>query len=728
MAACLCSRKIVLSRNSFLKLPKRNGYIVLLPEVTRGQSPSDIESFKTDGLPEINGLTTEKCIGLIGKHTLELQSGVYKLEDDLKVAENPPQDLFEKVLNPLEELSAPLDATWGLMKTLYLTNSSLMPANCYMTIHDQARRVRAKKYCSKPIYTACKAWDRSSAKEDQRRVVDKFLLEGRLNGLDLEPQESLHLNNILNKLSQERGTFRSKVEVATKKFKHVITDSNIVREFPEDLLKSMAYDSTQYQRGPWTVTLQPYISSRFMEHCPDPELRWNVWQAGVRRCSGYSDKALETSSHLEAIRVYRREQAKHLGYSSFADMSMQTKMAGSLENVRGMLDRLHDKALPVQKQEVESLEQFALSRKFDGPLQLWDVPYWRRKQQKALYNYDEEQLREYFPFPKVLDTLFDLCSAVFGIRFVHQPGVESWHEDVKFFHILDDSSSEPVGGFYLDPYIREGEKILSPEDVGWMVALRNRSDVVNNTPIASLVFNFQPPLYGKPSLLSFTQVKLLFQKFGHALQHLLTEASYTEVSGLSNIEWDAVEICSNVMAHWLYDRSLLKKLSSHYESEVSLPDEVLDKIIHVRQHMAAYDLCQELYLATLDLELHSSNEFWLDVVRRLWPRFYEFPLDKRDSQPCSFTAIFSEEWGAAYYCHLWARLVAADVFSAFQEVGAEDVEKLSVVGKRFRSTFLALGGGCHPSEVFRRFRGRDPSPHALLRSLGLKQLKSGTAQ
>lgn len=253
-----------------------------------------------------------------------------------------------------------------------------------------------------------------------------------------------------------------------------------------------------------------------------------------------------------------------------------------------------------------------------------------------------------------------------------------------------------------------------------MVGIKNRSEITDIKPLAALIFNFQPPTSENSSLLAFQEVKLLFQKFGQTLQHLLTKTRYSEVAGVSNIEWDAVDVCGHVLSHWLYNKSVIDTISSHITTKEKIPEELFETLLNVNKHMAGLDLSRELYLSALDLELHSSKEFWLDIVKNLWPQYQCFPLDKLDSHPCSFTQIFSEEWAAAYYSHVWSRLIAADVYSAFHEVQGNEDEVVNV-GKRFRDSFLALGGSCHPSEVFRKFRGRDPSPKALLKSLGLKK-------
>lgn len=277
-----------------------------------------------------------------------------------------------------------------------------------------------------------------------------------------------------------------------------------------------------------------------------------------------------------------------------------------------------------------------------------------------------------------------------------------------------------MAGFYVDLYAREDEKIVVAENSGWMVGIQNHSFLTGTKPLSALIFNFQTPLYGKPSLLTLHDVNLLFNKFGHTLQHLLTKTTYSELAGLSNVEWDAVEISGHVLSNLLYNQSILKSISSHYATEDPLPEKLINAILHHRKQLSGFSLCRELYFSSLDLELHTKKDFWLDIVKNLYPKYHVFDFDKRDGHPCSFTPIFSGEWGGAYFSHVWSRLVAADVYGAFFEASkSTNEQELLDVGKRFRDSFLTYGGSLHPSEVFRRFRGRDPSAKALLKSLGL---------
>ncbi|GJQ78768.1 hypothetical protein Trydic_g2800 [Trypoxylus dichotomus] len=694
MSLSRCSTRIFQNRNTLLKLPRRHGYIVLVPEIGEDSSEKN-PLIQKDGLPEFNNITIENCMAAIGKQTLEFESDIKKIEIEVSSLENP--DSFKNVIDPIEKLGSPLDMTWGLSKTLYLGNSTLMPTKSYLAIHERARRARAVKFNSPIIYNVIlkELESRKDLNDEQTRVAKKFALE-------------------------ERSKFKIKNETATRKFTHKINDPQVVSGLPNDLLKSITSNSNHLQTGPWTVSLQPHVCIPFMEYCPDREIRWNIWQAMVSRGSGYGEKELETGSNIEEIRFLRRDQAKILGYKTFADISMETKMAGSVENVMDMLETLRTYAKPAQDAELESIYAFALESGFEGArMELWDVPYWRRKQRIAAFDFNEKSFQEYFPLPTVLNGLFELCERLFDITIKQRTGVSAWHKDVRFYDIFESHSSAPVAGFYLDPYARTEDKIQTANN-GWMVGIQNHSRIADTRPLAALIFNFEPPTAEAPTLLRFRDVSLLFHKFGHALQHLLSRTDYSEVSGLSNIEWDAVEVCGHVLAHWLQNESTYKLISSHYKSEDRLPTRMFEALMNVHRHTAGLELSKELYLSALDMELHTTKTFWLDIVKKLWPTYRSFPLSKIDSHPCSFTQIFTEEWAAAYYSHIWSRVIAADIYSAFHEV-RDNEEQILEVAKRFRHTFLALGGGCHPSEVFRQFRGRDPSPKALLSSLGLRK-------
>lgn len=315
---------------------------------------------REDGLLEFGTVTVEKCVSVIGKQAVDVEKQVKELDGQLEAKE--VGDVFREVVDPLEHIGAPLETTWGLAKTLYLGNSVLMPTKSYITIHERARRARMAKFSSPSIYKAIKEAQLKGSEtltEEQKRIVQKYLLEGKLNGLELKEDQKLRLNHVLSKLGNERSKFRQKVDMSTKQFNHVIEDYGLVRDFPPEVLQMFAKDPTQPTKGPWLVTLQPHVAANFLEYCPDRTMRWNLWQAQTRRSSNFGEKSLETSTHIEEIRFLRRDQAKILGYDNFVDMSMETKMAGSKKSVSKMLEALREKAKPAQDAELKSLQEYA---------------------------------------------------------------------------------------------------------------------------------------------------------------------------------------------------------------------------------------------------------------------------------------------------------------------------------------------------------------------------------
>ncbi|XP_011702529.1 PREDICTED: probable cytosolic oligopeptidase A [Wasmannia auropunctata] len=728
MAASFLGRRIALTRRSFLKIPKRHGYIVLLPEIGEESSEKN-PLLKDDNLPEFNTITIEKCIAAIGKQTVDFEEKMKSLE---KIESTKDLDIFNDWLHPIEDAYLPLETTWGIAKTLYFGNQSLMPTKCYVNIHERATRAIASKFGSVPLFRACKeVLDNKDLKltHSQRRVLMKYVLEGTLNGLQLQDKELDKYSSDLSYIMSKIKEYKAKYESSTAVYSMIVQNKEIVEDFPEDYLKSIAVNPRQPYMGPWMITLKPYILQPFMEYCPDRNLREAIWNADVIRCSNYQERSVQASVTLEELRGRRTEQAQRLGFKNYAEMSMETKMAGSLENLHNTLETLRQTALPVQKQEIANLTEFAKARDFNDTLRVWDVAFWGRKQLRSMYNSDENKWRAYFPLPTVLSGLFNHIETLFNVKIVESKKADIWHKDVWFFDLFDlnGSSAAPIANFYLDPYARGTQKFLKEQHSGWVSTIKSKSKIGNSTPLIALIFNFPPPVGDKPSLLSFKDVQVLFQKFGHALQHLLTTIEYSDIAGLSFVEWDAVFICDFFMENWLYEPFMLQKISEHYETEEPLPAEAIESIKRTRSHLAGYKLCKELYLSHLDLELHSSGTFWVPMMKRLWPKYFVLPLEKRDTHVCNFEAIWSGNWAAAYFSKVWSRMIAADLYTAFQEVKSDESQQKEL-GARFRNTFLSLGGSYPAAEVFRKFRGRDPSPQALLDNLGLTRATKETTK
>ncbi|ELU16982.1 hypothetical protein CAPTEDRAFT_224112 [Capitella teleta] len=325
---------------------------------------------------------------------------------------------------------------------------------------------------------------------------------------------------------------------------------------------------------------------------------------------------------------------------------------------------------------------------------------------------DRDELREYFPLEKVLSNLWELCGTLFDITIKDFTSESApWNPDVRFFKVLDSSDGSEIGSFFLDPYARPSDKMTG----SWMDPGRDRSDHCATKPLSFLNLNLTPPSGQQPCLMAFEDVENLFFEFGNGLQQLLTKVPYSELSGQANIEWDSIFSCANFVKFLFHKPQVMRSMSCHYRTGHHLPPHVIETILASQNHMRGYDTMRQLYFSAYDMELNISDEHWSVMMENVWREYMPLPLSKEDNHPCSLTQLFTDDFAGAYYSHLWSKMIGADIMSAFEEVGFDDMQQLSSVGKRFRDTYLSLGGGVAAGEVFRRFRGRDPTQEALLK-------------
>ncbi|MEB3271079.1 MAG: M3 family metallopeptidase [Synechococcus sp.] len=429
---------------------------------------------------------------------------------------------------------------------------------------------------------------------------------------------------------------------------------------------------------------------------------------------------------IERILSLRREQARRLGYANWAEVSLAAKMAADATEVERLLEDLRAAAYPVALQELEDLRALAAASAAPeaADLRPWDVSYWAEQLRRQRFDLDSEALRPWFPLPQVLEGLFGLCDRLFGIRIEAADGqAPLWHPDVRFFRVHDRTSGEPLAAFYLDPYSRPGSK----RGGAWMdecLVRSRRPDGGLVLPVAYLICNQSPPLGDTPSLMTFQEVETLFHEFGHGLQHMLTSVERPQVAGINGVEWDAVELPSQFMENWCYDRATLLGMARHWQTGEPLPQAEFAKLQAARTFMGGSATLRQVHFALTDLRLHST---WSpdcgqtpEQLRREIARNTTVlaPIEE-DAFLCSFGHIFAGGYAAGYYSYKWAEVLSADAFSAFEEVGLENEAAIRATGRRFRDTVLSLGGSRHPSEVFEQFRGRGPRAEALIRHSGL---------
>ena len=514
-----------------------------------------------------------------------------------------------------------------------------------------------------------------------------------------------------------------------KSFPSVFKQSADVEGLPPSLLAltSQSYneqkgemdEASTAEQGPWRISLSPPVFVPFMQHCKSRPLREKVYKAFITRASfGNHDN---TPLIAEILRL-RKKEASLLGFPSYADLSLAKKMAQRVKTVETMLEELREVSWAATNKEVEKLRQFALSRGEKEPLVHWDTAYWSERFREHSLSFTQEEVRPYFPLPKAMEGLCLLCSKLFGIT-IHEEAKQPpvWHPDVRYYTIRDEKGQQ-IASFYLDPYSRPENK----RGGAWMDACLTRRKVDGKVqlPVAHIVCNFTPPVGTKPSLLTFDELTTLFHEFGHALQHMLTKVDYFLASGISMVEWDAVEIASQFMENWCFHKPTLIALSSHVDTGKPLPDDLFEKIAATRTFMAGSFMLRQLQFGILDMTLHhsflpKSEEYPTEVVKSIVEKTSVLPYLPEERSLCSFSHIFSGGYAAGYYSYKWAEVMSSDAFAAFEEGNLGDPKAISAIGKKYKETFLALGGATAPLEVFRLFRGRDPSTEPLLRHHGL---------
>ncbi|XP_039036513.1 probable cytosolic oligopeptidase A [Hibiscus syriacus] len=658
-----------------------------------------------------------------------------KLESDLDELEKTVEPSWPKLVEPLEKIVDRLAVVWGMVNHLKAVKDTAELRAAIEEVQPEKVKFQLRLGQSKPIYNAFKAIKESpdwqSLSEARKRIVDAQIKEAVLNGVSLEDDEREKFNNIEQELERLSQKFSENVLDATKKFEKLITDKKEIDGLPATALglaaqsaASKGHENATAENGPWMITLDAPSFISVMQHARNRALREEVYRAYITRASSGD---LDNTPIINQILKLRLKKAKLLNYNNYAEVSMATKMA-TVDKAEELLEKLRSASWNASVQDVEDLKSYSKSQgapEADN-LSHWDMSFWSERLRESKYNINEEELRPYFSFSKVMGGLFNLAKILFEIDIEPADGLAPvWNNDVRFYCVKD-SLGSPIAYFYFDPYSRPSEK----RGGAWMDEVVSRSRVLSRNgttsrlPIAHMVCNQTPPFGDKPSLMTFREVETVFHEFGHALQHMLTKQDEGLVAGIRGIEWDAVELPSQFMENWCYHRDTLMSIAKHYQTGESLPEEVYLKLLAARTFRAGSLSLRQIKFASLDLELHTKyisdgSESVYDVDQRVSRKTQVIPPLPEDRFLCAFNHIFAGGYAAGYYSYKWAEVLSADAFSAFEDAGLEDSKAVKEAGHKFRETILALGGGKAPLEVFVEFRGREPSPEPLLRHNGL---------
>jgi oligopeptidase A len=553
----------------------------------------------------------------------------------------------------------------------------------------------------------------SGGDETVRQIVRLGIRDFELAGVALEGEDRHRYKDIMQGLASLQATFEQNVMDATAAFSYAVSDASELGGIPRDVVERAERAARDQSKDGWLFALDPPTYQAIMSHADSAQMREAFYIAWNTRASDQGPHAgqWDNGPFIREILELRREAAHILGFSSYAEQSIVTKMAQSTDEVLGFLRDLAARSKAFAERELERLTELA-----GHALEPWDIGYYSEQLKRRDLNLSEEALRPYFSLDRVLAGLFGLAGELFDIDIVERSGVDVWHDSVRFFELRRKDDAK-IGGLFTDFYSRPTKR-----GGAWMDVCRNHSRVGGSSqlPIAHLVCNFNPPVGETPSLLTHSDVVTLFHEFGHALHHLLTEVAYPSLAGINGVAWDAVELPSQFLENYAFQPGVLDRIARHYETGDELPPEAVTTLQKSRTFLAGLAMVRQLEFALFDFELHNRRDSTsleemralLEQIRRevaviAPPAYHRFAN--------GFSHIFAGGYAAGYYSYKWAEVLAADAFAAFEEAGTFDHE----TALRFRKSILAVGGSRDALDAFVAFRGRAPQLEPLLRQAGM---------
>jgi len=644
---------------------------------------------------------------------------------DIAQLEQQDQPQWDSLIKPLELMNDRLDKAWSPIRHLNSVKSSPELREAYNSCLPLLSEYSTEISQNHRLYAAYQQISNSGQFADftpaQQKTIDDALLHFRLGGVELEGDARVRYQQLQSELSELQSRFENNLLDATQEWQYLIEDEAELAGLPDYAVSMLRQLAEQKELRGYRVTLDMPSYLAVITYADNRALRQAIYEAWVTRASdrGITSKNWDNAPIMQEIMAKRQEKAKLLGFSNYAEYSLQTKMANSVEQVLDFLDDLATRARAAALAEVQERETFARGLGFDAELQAWDYAYYSEKLKQHRYQVKDEDLKPYFADHSVISGLFEIVGRLYAIRIKRiDQGIDRWHDSVGFYQI-ENRQGDAIGQFYLDLYARENKR-----GGAWMdeCANRYRIDGEIQLPVAYLTCNLTPPLGDQPALFTHDEVITLFHEFGHGLHHLLTQVDVPEVAGINGVEWDAVELPSQFMENYCWEYEALCLFARHYQSGEPLPVEMFERMLAARNFQSALQILRQIEFAVFDLRLHQQADLdsasqiqrILDEVRSA-VSVVSTPAINRFQN--GFSHIFAGGYAAGYYSYLWAEVLSADAFAAFEEEGIFNPE----TGKRFLQCVLEQGGSRPALDSFRCFRGREPAIEALLRHSGISQ-------
>jgi len=656
-------------------------------------------------LPPFNKIKPEQVTPALESLLTENKATV---EATLKAAQASNNPTWQQLITPLEEADDHLSRSWSPVSHLNGVKNSPELREAYQACLPKLSEYSTWFNQNPDLFKAYQALANNvEAKLNpaQKKMLDNALRDFRLSGVDLPEAEKQRFAQIKQQLSELGNQFSNNVLDATQAWTKLITDENQLAGLPSSAKESAAAAAKDKEQQGWLFTLDFPSFQPVMTYADNRKLRQEVYTAFVTRASdqGPSAGKLDNAPIMEKI------------------LALTKKMARTPEEVMEFLLNLATQAHPQAKKEYAELKEFAQQQGVDN-LEPWDVGYYSEKLRQARYALSQEELRPWFPAGKVTQGLFALASKLFNVEFKQDTKVTTWHKDAHYYQVL--RNGQQIAGFYLDLYAREGKR-----GGAWMDVCRNRRRTAQDKiqlPVAYLTCNFTPPVGDQPSLLTHNEVTTLFHEFGHGLHHLLTQVEVADVSGINGVAWDAVELPSQFMENFCWEREGLNLFAAHVETGEPLPKDMFNKMLAAKNFQSAMQMVRQLEFSLFDFRLHlelkkpnaQAIQKLLDEVRK---GVSVVPTAEFNRFQNGFSHIFAGGYAAGYYSYKWAEVLSADAFSAFEEEGASNKDGVlnQQTGLRFCQSILEKGGSQDAMDLFINFRGREPKIDALLRHSGI---------
>jgi oligopeptidase A len=670
------------------------------------------------GLPRFAEFKPEFVTPAIDQLLADCRAAVQRAE----AADTPAE--WDAFVAPLDDANEKLSRAWGQVSHLHSVMDSPELREVYnanlpkITIfyaelgQNEALFAKYKALKARPDYAALSA--------PRKKIVDNELRDFRLGGAELPADKKARFMQVQEELAQLSAKFEENLLDATNDYVLFIDDAAQLAGLPEDALGAMKAAAEADGKPGWKITLHMPSYLPVMQYADKRDLREQIYRAYVTRASELGKPDFDNTALIASILKLRREAAVLLGFKSYAEVSLAAKMADTPADVLKFLDELGVRARPYAEKDFDELKTFARDELGIADLQSWDTTYASEKLSIARYSFSDQEVKQYFPEPRVLAGLFKLVETLYGLH-IREDSAPTWHPDVKFY-TLTDHAGQRVGQFYLDLYAR-----ASKRGGAWMddvITRRKKSDGIQ-TPVAYLNCNFSGPVGSKPALFTHDEVITLFHETGHGLHHLLTQIEELGVSGINGVEWDAVELPSQFMENFCWEWDVLKHMTAHVDTGEPLPRALFDKMLAAKNFQSGLQTLRQIEFASFDMHLHddfdpNGKRTALDLINDIRQQVAVLIPPAYNRFPNNFSHIFAGGYAAGYYSYKWAEVLSADAYALFEDEAEGYGGVLNPeVGHRFWSEILAQGGARPALESFKAFRGREPTIDALLRHNGM---------